>query len=93
MRLVWYPIGVIKLAEAPKHMAIKNARVGSIAKLAKKYWPRIIARGDKIIATAAFDTNADVINVIKYKIETTLVAWISAVGPIIFDISIIHILI
>ena len=41
-----------------------------------------MAIGDKIIATAAFDTKADVIKVIRYNIEITLVAWISEVGPI-----------
>ena len=35
---------------------------------------RHTAMGDNIIATAAFDTNADIINVIKYSIETTRVA-------------------
>jgi hypothetical protein len=36
--------------------------------------PRIIANGDKIIATAAFEINAEDKNVTKYKIDTTLTA-------------------
>ena len=33
IKLVWYPIGVIKLADAPKQTAIRKALVGSIPKL------------------------------------------------------------
>ena len=62
----------MKLADAPKQIAIKNAFVGSIEKLTAKYCPRIKASGDKIIATAALDINADVKKVTKYNIETTL---------------------
>ena len=29
IKFVWYPIGVIKLADAPKQIAIKKALVGS----------------------------------------------------------------
>ena len=74
MRLVWYPMGVIKLAEAPKHIDIRKALVGSRAisgLVIWKWFDSNIARGDRIIATAAFDMNADVIKVIKYKIEIT----------------------
>ena len=61
IRLVWYPTGVIKLLEAPKHTATING-LGSIWRWVDK----AIAIGVITIAIALFETNADKINVTKY---------------------------
>ena len=57
-------MGVIKLADAPKHIDTKNGR-GSTPKISAKINPI----GVIITATAAFDINADKIKVTKYKID------------------------
>ena len=64
IKFVWYPIGVIKLAEAPKHIAIRKALVGSTAAAKSVDWKcsdNKIAKVDKIIARDKkgniFDTN------------------------------------
>ena len=59
----------MKLFEAPKQIAIKNG-LGSIPSSDAIYIPI----GAKIIATAALEINADVINVKKYNIEITAIA-------------------
>ena len=60
IRLVWYPIGVIKQADAPKHIAIKNG-------LGSDPIPNEmeIAIGVRMIATAAFDINGVKVKVTK----------------------------
>jgi len=76
IRLVWYPIGVMKLVDAPKQIAIKNAFVGSTNNVVSsviKWSPKLIASGDKIIATAALEIKADVIKVKKYSIDITAI--------------------
>ena len=58
----------MKLADAPKHIAIKNALVGSkgISRfIFIKYCANKIDKGESIIATAAFDIKAEVIKVTK----------------------------
>ena len=79
IRFVWYPIGVIKLAEAPKQTAIRNALVGSITstdEILIKWLAKSIAKGVRIIATAAFEINAEIINVTAYNIDITALACI-----------------
>ena len=53
----------MKLAEAPKQIAIKKALVGSIGIsrfISTKYCAKIIDKGERIIATAALETKAEV---------------------------------
>ena len=76
IKLVWYPMGVIKLAEAPKHIATKNGR-GSTPKISAKINPI----GVIITATAAFDISADKIKVTKYKIDKKIAGFLSSIPP------------
>ena len=52
---VWYPMGVIKLAEAPKQIAIKNG-----SWLTPILTDNAIAIGGSTTATAAFDKNDEI---------------------------------
>ena len=61
---VWYPIGVIKLADAPKHTAT-NRGLESIPTDDEID----NAIGTNIMATAALEKKAESTNVNKYKIE------------------------
>ena len=76
IKLVWYPIGVIKLADAPKHIATKNGR-GSTPKISANINPI----GVIITATAAFDISADKINVTKYKIDKNITGSLFSMPP------------
>ena len=71
-------MGVIKLAEAPKQIAIMKHLVGSGPGSNNPFIyasPILSAIGVKIIATAALDINADAIKVMRYKIAIIKYIW------------------
>ena len=76
IKLVWYPIGVIKLADAAKHIATKNGR-GSTPKISANINPI----GVIITATAELEINADRIKVTKYKIDKNITGFLSSIPP------------
>lgn len=69
-------MGVIKLADAPKHIATKNGRE-STPKISAKINPI----GVIITATAAFEISADKIKVTKYRIDKKITGFLSSIPP------------